>query len=130
MAIKDYKELCFKLTVEGLSIVEKSDIVDMFKSYLKRLSKGDTDIKVIAGANLKRRQNLLSYKKQVSKGLEAHKSQLKIYAQKLGLELEDDFVDIINAFLEGYTKTDDMYSVYGCTNSFMVICSDVKITKN
>lgn len=130
MAIKDYKELRFMLTREGLFVVEKDDIVDMFKSYLKRLARGGKDLKLVAGVNLKRRQNLISYKKQVIKGLTAHKSQLKMYAQKLGLELEDDFIGILTSFMEGYTKTDNLYTVKECTHSFLVVCTDIKITKN
>lgn len=129
MAVKDYKELQFELTREGVFVVAKTDIVDIFKSYLKRLSRGDKDLKLVAGVNLKRRQNLISYKKQVIKGLSANKSKLKLYAQKLGLELEDDFVEILTAFLEGYTKTDNVYNVRDCADTFLVVCSDIKVIK-
>ena len=129
MAIKDYKVLVFELISEGELAVEKSDVVDIFKSYLKRVSKGDLDLKIVVGVNLKRRQNLSSYKKQVVKGLNAHKSQLKLHAQKLGLVLDDNFVDTISGFLNRGINTDNLYDVKDCSDSFVLINSDIKITK-
>lgn len=128
MAVNDYKSLKFQLTRDGEFVVEKDDVVEAFKSYLKRLARGDKDLKLVVGVNLKRRQNLESYKKQLAKGIKANKATLNQYSKKLGLNLVSDFDEVITSVMLGMSKTDNSFSVRGCDNSFLLIVSDVILT--
>lgn len=127
MAVNDYKQVKYAVFREGKFVVEKDSILEAFKSYLKRLARGDKDLKLIAGVNLKRRQNVESYKLQIGKGLKAHKVALNLYAKKLNIVLTSDFDDIVKAVMLSKTEQ-TQYDVKGCKDNFLVICSDVKIT--
>lgn len=128
MAVNDYKQVKYAVFREGKFVVEKDSILEAFKSYLKRLARGDKDLKLVAGINLKRRQSIESYKKQVSKGLSAHKTTLKLYSKKLNLDLVADFDKVVTENMLNNKELDNTFTVRGCENSFLVVFSGSKIT--
>lgn len=128
MAVSDYKQVVYAL-FEGDTLIETSvSIEGMFKSYLKHL-KTDENVscKIVAGVQLKRRQNIESYKIQVSKGVSAHRSELRAFGRKLGVALGEDFDELVKSVIMFVSKDENKYAIPSCTYSFLVIDSCVKL---